>query len=245
MRDVPQRDVARVGLLLCDHAPGALRPIAGDYDDMFAALLAHADPTPELAVYDVTEGEYPEGLTDCAGYLISGSSASVYDDSPWIAALEKFVVRLHEAAVPTVGVCFGHQMVARALGGEVARSDRGWGVGVRRVPISARRGWMRPPRDSVAMVVSHQDQVLTLPADATRIGGDAHCPLGLFTVGEHILCMQGHPEYPPAYGRALAEGRAGRIPAAVLQAAAPTFDHATDAPVLAQWITRFITREGQ
>jgi len=246
MRDVPQRDVARIGLLLCDHAPESLRHIAGDYDAMFAALLAQAVPDAQLRVFDVTRGVYPEAISDVDGYLISGSSASVYDNAPWIADLEAFVRKLHQAKTPTVGVCFGHQLVARALGGEVALSERGWGIGVRSVPLSGQHWWMRPTHDSVSLVVSHQDQVLSLPAGvASDVYGYDHCPISFYTIEDHFLCMQGHPEYPPAYGRALADRRSDLIPQAVRDEAAPTFEQATDADVLARWIINFLTREGR
>lgn len=246
MRDIRQRDVARIGLLLCDHAPQSLRHIAGDYDAMFDALFTPVDPGAQWLVFDVTRGQYPAHLQDVDGYLISGSSASVYDDDGWIADLEAFVRKLHDAKVPTVGVCFGHQMIARALGGEVAKSKRGWGIGVREVAVTGHHWWMRPARDNVSLVVSHQDQVLSLPVDATSvIYGYEHCPIAIYTIEDHFLAMQGHPEYLPAYGRALAQRRADIIPEAVREEAEATFERPTDRAVLARWILNFLTREGR
>ena len=102
----------------------------GEYPDMFEALLRQVDPTLEFQTWDVEAGELPEELGAAEGYIITGSKSSVYDDKPWIRALEDFVRHAHLARRKVVGICFGHQLIARALGGLVDKSSDGWGCGV-------------------------------------------------------------------------------------------------------------------
>src|SRR5262249_13995056 len=122
----------RIGILQTGAVRGDLLGEFGDYPTMFRALLANAasDEPIEFRDYDVQRGEYPATLDECDAYLITGSRESVYDDLPWLPRLEEFVRMLDADRHPLVGICFGHQLVAQALGGETRKADQGWGVGV-------------------------------------------------------------------------------------------------------------------
>ena len=113
----------RIGLLECDHVAERYLPIAGDYGDMFGRWWRDADPDAEVVRYDAHRGVLPERPDECDAWLCTGSSASVYDDEPWIDGLADFVRAVHVARVPLVGVCFGHQLLAHALGGRTERAD--------------------------------------------------------------------------------------------------------------------------
>ena len=113
-----------VGLLECDHVLEKFRHIAGDYRDMFAVWL----PQFELQAFDVRNGEFPSSVDACDAYLTTGSRFSAYDDEAWIQQLKDFVRQLHEAEKPFVGICFGHQVLAEALGGKVEKAESGWGA---------------------------------------------------------------------------------------------------------------------
>ena len=204
----------RVGVLVCDHVPDEFRGVAGDYPDMLSILLASRWEGAEIVAYDVVAGEIPAGPTVCDGWVTTGSRFSVYEPQPWIAALTDFVVAVHGERVPFVGICFGHQLLAQALGGEVARSPGGWGVGAKTARVVAPEAWMEPPAPSFRILYSHQDQVVGLPEGGRVLATAGHAAVAMLAVGDHLLGIQGHPEFVPAYAEALLRRRrGGRIPA--------------------------------
>ena len=125
----------KIGLLVCDHVRGKFLDISGDHPDMFRRLFA-GYPDVEIVPYDAINGELPADLYECDAWIATGSKYSVNDDYQWIRDLEDFVRRVASSSVPFVGVCFGHQLIASALGGSVVESERGWGVGVKEVEIA-------------------------------------------------------------------------------------------------------------
>jgi GMP synthase-like glutamine amidotransferase len=220
----------RVGLLMCDHVDDRFRAVAGDYDDMFAALLVpHATGELELIDYDAVAGDLPASATECDGWLITGSRYSVYDDEAWIEALCAFVREAHVADVPTVGVCFGHQVIAHALGGRVEKAASGWGVGAQLIE-GAQTG---------RLLFMHQDQVVELPDGMEVVGVADHCPVAALSGGS-MLGVQGHPEFTTEYERALLDARVDRIGADQTATARRTLDHATDEAAFARWILDFL-----
>ena len=230
----------RIGLLVCDHVMPEMLPIAGRYQDMFTTLFA-GRPEIELVPYDLLEGEYPRCPSECDGWISTGSKWSVTDDEPWIHWLEGFVRRLHREGSPHVGVCFGSQMIAHALEGEVTLQAAGWGVGVTQTKVTRRADWMVPHDHSFQVVVSYQDQITRLPPGSVVLASTDHCPVSVFTVGEHSLGIGGHPEIPIPYIRALIESRRGRrIPEATADAALASLKSSPDAVLLRDWITEFL-----
>ena len=131
----------KIGILKTDAVRPEFVPEFGEYPDMFAALLSRVDPALEFATYDVEEGEFPDDIHAVDAYLITGSKSSVYDDKPWIKQLMQFVRELHARRKKLVGICFGHQLVARALGGHTEKSDKGWGVGAHSATFSQSPRW--------------------------------------------------------------------------------------------------------
>lgn len=224
----------KLGLLQCDHTLESVRHIAGDYDEMFARWLPA-----EWTIYDLTTGGGPRDLNECDAYITTGSKASVYDDEPWIHQFAALTQRIHAANKPFLGVCFGHQMMGHALGGRVAKSPNGWGIGVHTFTITKREQWMAPAADSVSLLMSCQDQVLDLPPGAEVLGGNAHCPVGIFRLGR-MLGIQGHPEFTPAYAEALLNLRRERIGAARVDNALATLQQPLSAALLAQWAEAFL-----
>ncbi len=228
----------RIGLLVCDHVAAEFREIAGDYPDMFADLMGGV----ELVRYDVAAGEVPSDPTVCDGWLATGSRLSVYDDEQWISELVEFVRRVDAARVPFVGVCFGHQLIAEALGGRVAKAPGGWGVGARVARVVVGEPWMQPSASEFRVLYSHQDQVTALPPGGRVLAVAEHAPVAMLAVGDHLLGIQGHPEFAPAYARALLESRRGRrIPVDVADAALASLDASLDRGLVAAWMLAFLT----
>ena len=235
----PKRPL-RIGLLVCDHVLPELLPISGSYEDMFTNLFAGRGEI-QLHCYDLLAGQYPEHPNECDGWISTGSKWSVSDDEPWITWLAGFLRRLYQARSRHVGICFGSQMIAHALGGEVTMGAAGWGVGVANTRIVEEAPWMVPPIDSYQVVVSYQDQITALPPDSRLLATTDHCPVSMFTMGDHFLGIGGHPEIAVPYIKALIESRRGdRIPEATADEGLASLATRPDVAVLRDWITQFL-----
>ncbi|TVR20712.1 MAG: GMP synthase [Anaerolineaceae bacterium] len=228
-----------IGLLQCDHVDAGFQHLLHDYDVAFRDLFKHHAPQINLTVYDACHGQLPDAVSACDGYIISGSRHSAYDQLDWITQLADFVRRVHQQQHKMVGICFGHQVIAHALGGKVAKSANGWGVGVKPVDMQNTRAWMHPETPSYHLLLSHQDQVLTLPDGAEVLGGNAHCPVSMFAIADHLLGLQAHPEFTPQYAEALLSARLDRIGHEVAEAARHTLQTPTDEAIITQWIAAF------
>ncbi len=147
----------KVAILETGTPPGKLAEQFGDYPTMFARMLG---PEFEIERFDVAAGLLPDDRGDHAAYLITGSPAGVYEPLPWIAPLCDFIRAAGHAKM--VGICFGHQVMAEALGGHVEKSDKGWGAGLHLYSVVQREPWM-DGSESIAVPASHQDQVVVQP----------------------------------------------------------------------------------
>ena len=153
--------------------------------------------------------------------------------------MRDFVRELYENDIKFVGICFGHQMIAEALGGTCVKSDRGWGVGVHTVRIIQKKPWMRPPLESCNLIVSHLDQVCDVPEGAEVLGTNEHCPNSIFAVGKHFLGIQGHPEFTAAYADALVFSRLDRIGQSLVEEARKSLGTETHRETVTRWIENF------
>lgn len=232
----------RIGILECDRLSEPVRQRHGSYSDMFRHLLSAAGEDVAFVTYQVMESEYPAEPDACDAYLITGSHHSVYDDLSWIRRLQEYVVTLDRRSKKLVGICFGHQLVAQALGGQVGKHPGGWGVGIAASTLLLRKSWMEPPRDPFHLIVSHQDQVLRMPPRAEMLAGSAFCSNGSYQIGEHILCFQGHPEFSHAYARERLLARGDILGAEILQRGLDSLQGTTDAEPVARWILKFLIR---
>ncbi|MGL5774048.1 MAG: glutamine amidotransferase-related protein, partial [Aeromonas veronii] len=171
----------RLGILDCDRLDPDLADRFGPvYSEMFIRGFAALAPELEFRVWSALDGELPEDLHECDAWLITGSRHDAYSDIPGIQALRAWIRQAHDADVKLAGVCFGHQVIAQALGGEVVKSTKGWGLGVSVHPMLADEPWMAPARDQIRILASHQDQVALLPPGATRLAGNDFCPNFMF-----------------------------------------------------------------
>ncbi|MEQ1786463.1 MAG: hypothetical protein ABL966_05375 [Acidimicrobiales bacterium] len=234
----------RVGVLVCDHVAERYLGIDGDYTDMFTEMVARTGESAEVVLYDAVAGVLPGRPDECDGWLCTGSSSSVYDGDAWIEALAAFVREVHAAKVPFAGVCFGHQLVAHALGGRTERATRGWGAGALPMEVTVEEPWMTPPRSSATLLYSHQDQVTVLPPGGRVLASAAHCPIAMLAVDDHVVGVQAHPEFSTAYLRALLEDRVDRIGEAGTAAAMASLEQPTDELAVAAWLLAFLRTRG-
>lgn len=228
-----------IGLLQCDHVSEQFQHIIPDYPQAFQDLFAKHAPDIHLRVYDVCHGELPQSVDECQGYLTTGSRHSVYDNVDWIHQLAEFVRQIHAHNAKFVGICFGHQMIAFALGGKVAKSDHGWGIGTKPVTLQETPAWMTPNQSEYRLLLSHQDQVLDIPNGGRVLGGNEHCPISMLGVGSHMLGIQAHPEFTTEYAQALMQSRVERIGAKTVEDAQQTLSDKTDEAAVVQWIDAF------
>jgi GMP synthase-like glutamine amidotransferase len=240
----PERERRSIALLECDHVNADLRHVAGDYGDMFEVLLRTHAPELDLHHVDVVGGEPLPSLDVHDGLVITGSRDSVYDDLPWIDRLSVLIRAAHAAAVPVVGICFGHQLIAQALGGRVARAEVGWGVGVHEATVTQRRPWMVPEADTFRLLMSHQDQVLELPAGAEVLATSPHAPIAAYELGT-LVGFQGHPEFVADYLDALLPTRIERVGAQRVEAALASLRTPTDHATIARWMAEHLVGAGR
>lgn len=197
----------KLGILKTDTVRPEWVPEFGEYPDMFIALLGRADPSMEFVSYDVEGGVYPADIDEVDAYLITGSKSSVYDDQPWIPPLIKFVQEIAGRGKKIVGICFGHQLLAQALGGKTEKSPKGWGAGLHTHTFNQTPSWYDGGSEDLKILVSHQDQVVTVADGATVLAGSDFCENAVCQIGDQILTFQGHPEFIPEYSREIMEFR--------------------------------------
>ncbi len=229
--------VVRVGILETDVPPPALQDRFGaSYAPMMARMLGEGFV---CEGFDVTAGQYPADPEAYAAYVITGSSAGVYDPLPWIAPLEDFLRRVRGRA-KLVGICFGHQIMAQAFGGTVRRSEKGTAHGLHHYAVTAPEPWMDGAA-SIAIAVSHQDQVIDPPAEARVLGGSAFTPNGVLAYGADAVSFQCHPEFEPAFAAALIElRRASFADPAEADALIASLQGDNDRSRVADWIRAFL-----
>ena len=230
----------RIGLLQCDDVAPELREAHGNYPEMFATLFHRVDPSIEFVVWRCLDGQIPDDIDAVDAWMTTGSKHGVNDGLAWVDDLCGFVRRLWEAGKPLVGICFGHQLMAKALGGEVVKSPKGWGVGMSFNRVETRAEWMEPWQPSLDLLVSHQDQVSELPAQTRVLAGSDFCPFYLIQIGEHFLGVQGHPEFAKPYSRDLMALRSGLVGEERVREGEASLSAPVDDTLMARWILNFI-----
>ena len=174
-----------IGILHCGHAPDEVRDIHGDFDRLFSNLLEDGEFT--YQTWNVVDGEFPNDPNLVDGWILSGSKHGAYEDHAFIPPLETLIRDIYAAAVPMVGICFGHQIIAQALGGRVEKFDGGWALGHHEYEFDG--------MGKVALNAFHQDQVLDVPKDAKVIARSEFCANAALVYGDKAFTMQPHPEF--------------------------------------------------
>ena len=164
--------------------------------EKFHDLLSSQQAEVGLDIHYTTEHEFPGSIDDYDGYLITGSPASANDEDDWIKRLAEWIVEADQRNKRIVASCFGHQLVAKTFGGEVAHNERGWLIGNYRLEITRRYDWMQPEAAATGLYHFNQERVTRLPENAVSFADCEAYPDFAYTLGDNILCVQGHPEQP-------------------------------------------------
>ena len=216
------------------------------YPVMFARLLDRARQNFEYQTYSVVRRDMPGSVHDCDGWLITGSRHGAFEKLDWMLALEGFVRELYSASVPLVGICFGHQIIAQALGGEVVKSDKGWSIGAQSYDIDIPQDWMSAAPGQVHIYSFYQDQITVLPTGASVFSSSVFCPYAGLSYGDSIISVQAHPEFEEEYILALIDIYGGNvIPQAVATEALDKIQNSglrADTQMLADWLGSFFAK---
>tara|TARA_R110002096_G_scaffold51912_2_gene135406 strand:+ start:1101 stop:1781 length:681 start_codon:yes stop_codon:yes gene_type:complete len=196
-----------IGILVTGHVHETLIEKYGDYSSMFRRLLDGYGFT--FRTWNVVDLDFPASVHDADGWLLTGSRHGAYEDLTFIAPMEEFIRKAYAEGVPMAGICFGHQIMAQALGGKVAKFDKGWAVGAETYDFGDRK---------LTLNAWHQDQVIEKPDDAEVIGSNAFCKYAALLYGDRAISVQAHPEIRDDYMEGLMEKRGpGIVPAGILE----------------------------
>lgn len=218
----------RIGILKCGQSPDVIRGEVGDYDDMFERLLSGRGF--EFTSWHVEAMEFPASVKDADGWLITGSRHGVYEDHAFIPPLEAFIRDAYAAHVPVVGICFGHQIIAQALGGKVIKSPKGWAVGAQDYDFDG---------EKVTLNAWHQDQVVELPPGATVVAQNEFCENAALVYNDRAFSVQAHPEFGDSVIQGLIEHRSSAVPSERVAGAEGRMGGEIHSSLLADKIERF------
>lgn len=225
----------KIGILQTGHAPEMMVDALGDYDRIFTKLLNAHDL--EAVAYPVVDMVFPSGAEAADGWLITGSKHGAYEPHAWIPSLEALIRDIHARRQPLVGICFGHQIIAQALGGKVEKFQGGWAVGRTEYETSA---------GTWAVNAWHQDQVTELPEGAEVLGSNTFCENAILSYGDHIWTIQPHPEFEPEFIAGLLEHRApGLVPDAQIAQAQAQLERPNDNGAVRKHIADFFKKAAQ
>jgi GMP synthase-like glutamine amidotransferase len=197
----------KIGILLVGRASEDLVDEYGTYAEMLIALINTEEQVFEFKTFNILDDEFPKDHLECDGWIVTGSPHGVYEDHSWIPTVSQLINNVYEANLPIFGVCFGHQLIAQALGGHVEKSEKGWGLGLHTYQVNNKPDYMSNLSEKVTLNICHQDQVLRPPQGATVYAKSEFCENAGFYIKDKVLTMQAHPEFLVDFTKALLAAR--------------------------------------
>ena len=231
----------RIAVLLTNADDSAFAKAYPNDGQKVIELLRPQRPNWAFEVVMAKDNQWPQAPQSFDAYVITGSPASVNDEGlPWLAPLLDWIRRLHAARLPTVGLCFGHQAIAKALGGHVAPHLGGWGLGLGDTHWHSPAPWMQPLQAHTRLMAAHNEQVVQMPAEAACMGSSSFCPVAAMRIGEHVFTTQFHPEMSRTFMNDLLDFLRPQLSPEVWARAQHSLQASDDAPLFAQWMLQFM-----
>ena len=197
----------KIGILLVGRASEDLVEKYGTYAEMLIALINSDEKVFEFETFNILDSVFPKNHLECDGWIVTGSPHGVYEDHSWIPTVSQLINDIYNANMPIFGVCFGHQLIAQALGGHVEKSIKGWGLGLHTYKIDNSASYMGNLSEELTLNICHQDQVLEVPEGATIYARSQFCENAGFYIQDKVLTMQAHPEFKVDFTEALLNAR--------------------------------------
>ncbi|MGB1092127.1 MAG: type 1 glutamine amidotransferase [Oceanobacter sp.] len=244
----------KLGILATGITPDDLQAQYGSYADMFMRLFDSVQGNFDYQVFEARLNQLPESPLDCDAWIITGSKHSVYEDLGWIHNLKAFIREIVQTEQPLVGICFGHQLIAEALGGKVEKYSGGWRLGIHQYQTqgslqdylkSQLKNQANQPGTHFQLNAVHQDQVVKLPSEngltPEVIAQSEFCQYaGLSYKNGQIVSLQAHPEFTLTFETDLLQNRAGQgipeQPALEAAKGTETEGASVDSPEIAKWL---------
>lgn len=171
-----------------------LQPQYGDFEHWITAGLA--DPGLDVHVIDPRKGDAFPAPDGVAGAIVTGSHSMVTEKLPWSEASAAWLAQLVAAQVPVLGICYGHQLLAHAMGGEAGYNPRGLEIGTREITrVAVDDALLGAMPQSFMAQTTHQQSALRLPPGAVLLASSEADPHHAFRIGPHAWGVQFHPEF--------------------------------------------------
>ena len=227
----------RLGILQAGRAPEEIIDQYPDYNQLFVDLLGES--TFDYQSWAVLDNEFPDSINDADAWLITGSRFGAYEDHDWIPPLEQLIRDIQAKGAPLIGICFGHQIIAQALGGKVVKFDGGWSVGRAEYDLDPVT-FANQSEPISALMAFHQDQVVEIPDGAKTVGSSDFCKHAALAYGSTILTIQPHPEFNQSFVGALVEARKDLLPEDIVNTATKTLTQPIANDGIAQTFRNFL-----
>lgn len=236
----------KISIVEVGRVPAAFQSRFDPFPAMFRSMFEEAGHSFAFETIHVLDGQRLPDPASLDGIVITGSPAGVYEDHAWLEPLRGFIREAYVAETPMVGICFGHQIMADALGGVVEKSAKGWGLGRHSYNVVARPAFFETAPESLNLLCSHQDQVIVAPAEAEVILASEFTPnAGLAYRSGKAISFQPHPEFSDDFTRALIDLRRGHLGEADLERAVDSLAARSDSSLVRSYIAQFMRAAGR